>query len=630
MRRVTAVVISAAISFAGLSGLWPASAGALETASAVLPPEETLGDCTDAVPVIVASDIAAQSDIYSAFTLAGVIRAKSCIVLAGGRDEPFPDQQLARLALAAAGGYVVGGPQAVSEAKLSGRIMTRVFGADRWETATAVGAVAVALAADEDGDEPDEPPRHRCTKTTPKHARHGSGGSSDEFSAVLQSSEATDDMCMSLYRNGVPIFEHKANTPLVPASLTKLATVTAALSELGAEATFTTRVAADASALAAVSDGVLRGDVYLIGGGDPVLATPGYINRIAGARPYTDVTELADAVMTALGALGIETIDGAIVGDGSWFADGEQSYTSHYSPGATSDTPPIWKQSYLSQNLVGVLSGLIINDGYSPYTTDRRSHTRSTDAAQAAASDFDDLLEARGMVIRHRPRSGSAPAAEDSTDLGSITSPSVSEMLIRILRYSENTPAEMLLKQIGRLHGDSSRVAAAAAATAALSDILGSAADEIVLVDGSGLSVHNRMSCEAAVRLLALAGADSRLVDSHVDRRTNPDASDLRPAASRQRAGLHEHDLRQGRSAERQLGHCRCQHRRQRRCAHVRHDCQRAADYSNRKLQHAPPTHAHCRRPLHIRPRGLNPASGSAATDRRWRQAQPALAPVSA
>ena len=220
-----------------------------------------------------------------------------------------------------------------------------------------MGDIAAALAAGEDpsgsddtGEGADDTPAWQQRLAT-------------EFSAALRSSEATDDMCMSLYRNGKPIFEHKANTPLLPASLAKLATVSAALSELGADATFTTRVVADADALDAVSDGVLRGDLYLIGGGDPVLATPGYINRIANARPYTDVTQLADSVMAALEAHGIDTIEGAIVGDGSWFADGEQSYTSHSLPGADPETPAIWKQSYLSQNFVGVLSGLIINDG---------------------------------------------------------------------------------------------------------------------------------------------------------------------------------------------------------------------------------------------------------------------------
>ena len=507
-----AAVAAVVVLLAALGVPFPSPAGAQTSSSAaapVLPPPEVLGDCTDAVPVIVASDADAQSDIYSAVTLAGLLAETSCIVLAGDRDEPFPGDQLRRLATAAAGGYVVGGPAAVSDAKLGGRDMTRVYGADRWQTATAVGAVAAALAAGEDPSAPDDTDDEAEDSAPAWQQRLA-----DEFSAALRSSEATEDMCMSLYRNGEPVFEHRANTPLLPASLAKLATVTAALSELGADATFTTQVVADASALASVSDGVLRGDLYLIGGGDPVLATPGYINRIADARPYTDVTELADSVMEALDALGIDTIDGAIVGDGSWFADGEQSYTTHYPPGATSETPPIWKQSYLSQNFVGVLSGLIINDGYSPYAVSRLSHTRSTDSTQAAASNFDDLLEARGMVIRQRPRSGSAPAAGDSTDLGSITSPTVAEMLVRILRYSENTPAEMLLKQIGRLHGDSSRAASVAAATAALANVLGTTADEIVLVDGSGLSIHNRMSCEAAVRLLLLAGADSRFADS--------------------------------------------------------------------------------------------------------------------
>ena len=505
----TSKAIAAALVIAGLVGMWPASAGAQTAGSATLPPPEVLGDCTDAVPVIVASDSDAQSDIYAAVLLAGVLDAKSCIVLAGGRDDPFPQDQQDRLATATAGGYVVGGPAAVPNTKLSGRKMIRVYGADRWETATAVGNIAAALAAGEDPSGSGDTDESADDSAPAWQQRLAT-----EFSAALRSSEATDDMCMSLYRNGEPIFEHKPHTPLLPASLAKLATVTVALSELGADATFTTRVVADAGALDAVTDGVLRGDLYLIGGGDPVLATPGYINRIADARPYTDVTQLADSVMAALDAHGIDTIEGAIVGDGSWFADGEQSYTSHSLPGATPETPAIWKQSYLSGNFVGVLSGLIINDGYSPYAIDRRSHTRSTDSTQAAASDFDDLLEERGMVIRHRPRSGSAPAAGDSTDLGSITSPSVAEMLVRILRYSENTPAEVLFKQIGRHRGDSSRAGSAAAATAALGKLLGTAADEIVLVDGSGLSVHNRMSCEAAVRLLLLAGSDSRFATS--------------------------------------------------------------------------------------------------------------------
>lgn len=59
------------------------------------------------VPIVVGSDDAAQSDIYSAVTLAGVLDT-SCIVLAGPRDGPMPAAQRARLDAAQAGDWIVG------------------------------------------------------------------------------------------------------------------------------------------------------------------------------------------------------------------------------------------------------------------------------------------------------------------------------------------------------------------------------------------------------------------------------------------------------------------------------------------------------------------------------------------
>ena len=93
------------------------------------------------VPVVVASDFSAQSDIYSAVTLAGVL-GDVCIVLAGGRHEAMPTDQQVQLEAAAAGGYVVGGSGAVGDAKLAGREMTRLGGKDRWATALQVGEEA--------------------------------------------------------------------------------------------------------------------------------------------------------------------------------------------------------------------------------------------------------------------------------------------------------------------------------------------------------------------------------------------------------------------------------------------------------------------------------------------------------
>ncbi|MXY01260.1 MAG: hypothetical protein F4190_04785 [Acidimicrobiales bacterium] len=102
--------------------------------------------CAGANAVMAASDDAAQSDIYSAATLAGVIGSR-CVVDAGARGAPMPAASKALLAVAAPNVYVVGGVAAVPDAKLHGRQVHRIGGADRWETARLVGELATDLAA---------------------------------------------------------------------------------------------------------------------------------------------------------------------------------------------------------------------------------------------------------------------------------------------------------------------------------------------------------------------------------------------------------------------------------------------------------------------------------------------------
>ena len=122
----------------------PGSSSGTAATQVRLPPASVQGDCdSDTAPVVVASDLAAQSDIYSAVTLAGVL-GDACIVLAGPRGEAMPADQQARLDAAAAGGYVVGGFAAVPDGKIADRAMSRIGGADRWATALLVGATAAA------------------------------------------------------------------------------------------------------------------------------------------------------------------------------------------------------------------------------------------------------------------------------------------------------------------------------------------------------------------------------------------------------------------------------------------------------------------------------------------------------
>jgi len=142
-RRIVSALLGAVL--AGPLAL-PGTAAA-QTADAFVDGAEpwTASDCNGDVPIVAGSDAKAQSDIYSAVTLAGVLDT-DCVILAGPRDGDMPANQQARLDAASAGGYIVGGTAAVPAAKAAGRTMTRLAGADRWATAQLVGSEARSLA----------------------------------------------------------------------------------------------------------------------------------------------------------------------------------------------------------------------------------------------------------------------------------------------------------------------------------------------------------------------------------------------------------------------------------------------------------------------------------------------------
>ena len=155
--RCGAVAAAAAIA-AVLVALVPASVGAQsdeESAEAYVAGAEawTESDCAGDVPIVVGSDDKAQSDIYSAITLAGAIDT-DCVILAGARDDDMSEAHMMRLKAANKGGYIVGGEAAVPAAKVAGRDMMRIAGTDRWTTAQQVGAVAAKIEA---GDAPKPP-----------------------------------------------------------------------------------------------------------------------------------------------------------------------------------------------------------------------------------------------------------------------------------------------------------------------------------------------------------------------------------------------------------------------------------------------------------------------------------------
>jgi len=269
---------------------------------------------------------------------------------------------------------------------------------------------------------------------------------------------------------GATVLAHEPAASLVPASTAKLLTAAAALHVLGPDHRFRTVVRGPAPV-----DGVVAGDLHLVGGGDPVLATGAYADRFPRQPQLrTDLAALADVLQAA----GIRRVEGAVVGD-------ETRYdTQRYVPS--------WPGRYLDQNVVGPLSALSVNDSFARYPGDGGDRLEpAEEPAVHAAAVLTLLLAERGIEVVGPPRSGPAP---DAPELGAVESAPLPEVVGQLLRESDNMVAELLVKELGRTVGDPSTSGGAAVLASALAD-LGLDTAGLVVADGSGLSTDNRLTC---------------------------------------------------------------------------------------------------------------------------------------
>ena len=290
--------------------------------------------------------------------------------------------------------------------------------------------------------------------------------------------------CLLVAEEGAALYDHQGTRPLIPASTQKLLTDAAALTVYGPDHVFTTRVVARTSPVG----GVLDGDVWLIGSGDPLLMTSAYADRFDDALPYTDIEDLADAVA----ATGVHTINGAVKGDEGLFDAVRyvETWPERFRPGA--------------QNQTGPLSALSVNDGFVFWDAENTANSLNTpagDPAEFAAAFFDDLLEARSMRIRRGARAEAAPA-DAVIELASVDSPRMADIVMQMLRTSDNTTAELLLKAVGaagETPGSTAGGVVGVQSFLAMDPVDGSGT---VTADGSGLDPGNRVTCAVLVGLL--------------------------------------------------------------------------------------------------------------------------------
>ena len=356
--------------------------------------------------------------------------------------------------------------------------------------------------------------------------------------------------------DGRTVYARNASSRVIPASVMKILTAAVAADRLGWDFRFETRL----EIAGTVRDGVLDGDLVVVGGGDPSISAQGM-----------DTAALFLEWRNALQAAGIARVDGRIVGDDNAFDDqalgagwawdyltagyaapsGALSYNENVavmriSPGASvgdaahievapaghgldltnavttsaaDEAAAIALERLPGSSALLVRGSMPVGGATLVRTTPIENPTRFFVEALRLA------LRARGVIVTggawdiddvptHRPVRG------ERRVLASRLSQPLSVLIGYTMKVSQNFYAEMLLKALGaqaaramaRMSGapvgsvETGRVAVHETLTA-----WGVPAETLVMYDGSGLSRYNYASADLLVDLLTHVWQDERL-----------------------------------------------------------------------------------------------------------------------
>jgi D-alanyl-D-alanine carboxypeptidase/D-alanyl-D-alanine-endopeptidase (penicillin-binding protein 4) len=323
------------------------------------------------------------------------------------------------------------------------------------------------------------------------------------------------------------LYERNSRLLMRPASNMKLLTASAALRVLGTNHEFETEVLRDTS----MSDGVLRGNLYLKGYGDPILQT-------------SDL----DTLVQQIKASGITAVQGSVVADVSYFDD------LPWGSGWMWDDEPYDYDAMISPLTINdncvhvkVAPGLRAGDSaivsIDPTTTyvlllntaktvmdtvvqplevsrlfKERSNTivvKGEILATSAPVEVDvsvwrpelyaaqlltEALKRDSVEVENQPTAGVAPSFGDVVARGEH---GLDSALVHMDKVSDNLTAELLLKSLGV--AKSGTPGTSQGGTYVVRDFLSSIGIDttrILSVDGSGLSFYNLLTAEAITQLL--------------------------------------------------------------------------------------------------------------------------------
>ncbi|QBJ97044.1 D-alanyl-D-alanine carboxypeptidase/D-alanyl-D-alanine-endopeptidase [Rhodococcus sp. ABRD24] len=272
-------------------------------------------------------------------------------------------------------------------------------------------------------------------------------------------------------QTGTVLWSQNPDTPMTPASTTKILTATAAMLALPQDHRVATRVV----------QGSRPGELVLIGEGDPTLtAQPaGEPSYYAGSPRIADLVEQIRRADVPVDSIVVDT--GAYAGPTmaqGWFP-------ADVAAGYIAPTEPV------------MIDGARIK----PFEDESpRSSTPALDAGRVLAQTL-GVDPAR--VSLGQAESGAAPVA-------SVLSAPLRDRLGQMIRGSDNVLAEAIAREIAVAKNAEPSFAGATAAIGQTLYETGFGLDGLTLHDGSGLSVDNRIPARLLTEALTAAAGDAK------------------------------------------------------------------------------------------------------------------------
>jgi D-alanyl-D-alanine carboxypeptidase len=268
------------------------------------------------------------------------------------------------------------------------------------------------------------------------------------------------------------VYSANEGTLLAPASNMKLVTSLTALSRWGADHRFKTELYGPG---VPVYGGVLYGDLYLKGYGDPSLSTRAYQRRVFG---FT--TASFESFAKRLRTLKVHKVKGRVLADESYFD--------------TLRKGVLWTPSLTLES--GRLSALTGNESLD-------DGNRVKDPALYAARLLTQALRAKGIKVTGEPGHGEVP--DSARLLKQQFSAPLKKLLQRMDKDSDNFFAEIVTKGLGAEFEGAGSTAAGVEVMKQTLATIAVPPDAYDIYDGSGLSYQNRLTAGDLAKVLGAA-----------------------------------------------------------------------------------------------------------------------------